>query len=435
MSDVDDRLRDGFRALAEQYGQALELPDRLRVDATLQRRSWLRHPAVLVAGIAVAVTLIAGLSALIAATVRGGSAEPAATSTPTARQLAAGRWQPIPSAPVKSCDQTVSWDGTDLVVVDTQFGRGCAAQAAAYDPVTNAWTTITSPPPSAGRNPISAWDGSRLILVSSATSQTFAWHPGGDTWQPLTPLPGGEVAESIFSTGAMTVAAGVRISGHGVTHAGSLYRLDGTRWTALPDIPSPATGTIGEIALGGINQALYAVVSDSVHHSNPHDTYTTGSARTLRLDPTGWTLLEHGTDQPLSQLTSTPVRNGLLIAGSGCPADTPCMEEAGAAGLLSPHAGMSDVESPDGMPYPRDVTAGGTAVVVTFPIGSIGAPIAGPRAGTTWIYNVPTGDWLRGPTAPATVGDDGTYWTPRGVITLGAPAHSGLGGAILVPAK
>jgi hypothetical protein len=432
MSDVDDRLRDGFRALTEQYGQALELPDRLRDDVLLQRRSWLRHPAVLVAGIAVAVTLIAGLSALVAAAVRGGSAEPAATSTPTARELAAGQWQPIPSAPVKSCDRTAAWDGTDLVVVDTQFGRGCAAQAAAYDPVTNAWTTITSPPPSAGRNPISAWDGSRLILASSATSQTFAWHPGGDTWQPLSPLPGGEAAGSIVSTGAMTVAAGVRISGHGVTHPGGVYRLDGTRWKALPDLPRPATGTIREVALGGINRALYAVVSDSITYTNPDDIHTTGSARALRLDPTGWTLLEHGTNQPLSRLSLTPVRNGLLVVGSACPADAGCMVKAGAAGLLSPHAGMSDVESPDGI---GEVTAGGTAIVVTFPEGSIGAPIAGPLAGTTWISSVSTGEWLRGPTAPATTGGTGTYWTPHGVIALGAPAHSGLGGVILVPAK
>jgi hypothetical protein len=435
MTDIDDRLRDGFRALVEEYGQALELPDRLRDDALRQRRSWLGHPAVLVAGIAVVVTVIAGVSALIGAAVRSGSTEPAATSNPTASRLAAGHWQPIPSAPVKSCDQTAAWDGTELVVVDTHFGLRCRARAATYNPVSNTWTTITSPPQTAGGNPVSAWDGTRLILASPATSRTFAWHPGSDTWQTLSPLPGGETTGTIVSTGSMTVAAGLGISGHGVVRVGGVYRLDGTSWTALPDLPRPRKGVIGDVALGGINHALYAVVSDSISHTNPEDIHTTGSARSLRLDPTGWTLLEHGSHQPLSQLSATPVRNGLLVAGSACPTYAGCTEEAGAAGLLSPHSGLSDVQSPDGMPYPWDETAGGTAIVVTFPEGSIGASIAGPRAGTTWISDVRTGEWLRGPTASATTGGAGTYWTPHGVISLGAPAHSGLGGGILVPAK
>jgi hypothetical protein len=192
---------------------------------------------------------------------------------------------------------------------------------------------------------------------------------------------------------------------------------------------------IGEVALGGINRTLYAVVSDSIRHTNPNSTYTSGSARTLRLDPTGWAVVERGSNQPLSQLAATPVRNSLLIAGSLCPAGTGCMEEAGAAGLITAHSGIRNVQSPQGMPYPRDVTAGGTAAVVTFPTGSIGTPIPGPREGTTWIYNILTGDWVRGPTAPAATGDDGTYWTPHGVITLGAPTGSGFGGAILVPAE
>ncbi|MGH3158137.1 MAG: hypothetical protein ACRDNF_16380, partial [Streptosporangiaceae bacterium] len=122
-----------------------------------------------------------------------------------------------------------------------------------------------------------------------------------------------------------------------------------------------------------------------------------------------------------------------------------CTMEDGAAALLWPgtHPVTVALKPKAGVPYPRDIAAGGQAIVVTYPegLGTVLLPGAGPVPGGSAIYEIATGRWLLGPTAPGSGSSFGAYWTPYGVVSLGQPTHTtldsphGPGGWLLRPAQ
>ena len=75
-----------------------------------------------------------------------------------------------------------------------------------------------------------------------------------------------------------------------------------------------------------------------------------------------------------------------------------------------------------GIPDPRDICAGGQAIVVSYAEGLGNIAPAGPPPGSSAVYDTVTGSWLRGPTAGGSRVIFGTYWTPYGVVSLGSPA-------------
>jgi hypothetical protein len=102
----------------------------------------------------------------------------------------------------------------------------------------------------------------------------------------------------------------------------------------------------------------------------------------------------------------------------------------GAAALLRPgaHPATIALTPKAGVPYPRDIAAGGRAIVVTYPegLGAMLPPGTGPAPGSSAIYDIATGRWLPGPTAPGSGSTFGAYWTPYGVISLGQPTSTTL---------
>jgi hypothetical protein len=317
------------------------------------------------------------------------------------------------------------WDGHELIVVQPSF-PGCPQAAAAYDPRANRWARIAAAPRLIGQQPVAAWGGGRLVLVSPVTGVSVTWSPATGHWHRIATLPSVGAA-CLGWTGGRFLAITI---GKGATRA---FALTGAQWTRLPDLPRPGNGSIVEVATAADADGVYALADISVPHDNPAGSYDSGSAELLRLTARGWVRIPLAGGAPLSQLALTQVGGAILATGSSCAGIGNCTLEDGAAALLRP--GGRDPTIPllaaAGVPYPRDIAAGGRAVVVTYceGIGAVVAPGTGPAPGSSAVYDIGTDSWLRGPTGGGSRAIFGTYWTPSGVVSLGESVNTAVGAA------
>jgi hypothetical protein len=381
--------------------------------------------------------------AVLLITLAGCSASPSRGvgpwAGPSAQQLAHGHWIQIPAAPIALCDPLPVWDGRDLVVVEAGLSW-CPRAAAAYNPRANRWTTIAAPPrvisaiPSRkfSQEPVAAWGGGQLMLVSPVTGVTVTWSPATGQWHRTAAVPSaGTVSVGWTGSRFLVITARMIAVNTGVAQA---FALSGGRWTRLPDLPQPGRGRIVDAATATDDGVVYALAEINVVHTDPNDMFTSGHVNLLRLTAAGWTRLPVDPGAPRSQLALTPVAGAILATGSGCPGI--CMEEDGAVALLRPGASHSTIplQPKAGVPYPSGIAAGGPAVVVTYANGIGGPPRPAadePAPGLTEIYDITTGSWLKGPTAAISRSSPGTYfgadWTPYGVMSIGR-ARSAIGG-------
>jgi hypothetical protein len=349
---------------------------------------------------------------------------------PSAEQLAHGHWLRIPAAPIRICDAQSVWDGRDLVTVEAGFPP-CAPAAAAYDPRTNRWARIAAPPETVGPAPVIAWGGGRLLLVSGRTRAVAAWSAATGRWHLLRPLPAAGVVSASWAGHEFVVVTARRLGvNKGIAQA---FALRGDRWTRLPDLPQPARGQVRDVATATFGGALYALVGVAVWHTIPNDSYQAEHSELLRLTRSSWKPVPLPPGVPQSQQALIKVRDALLALGSSCPSPM-CILEDGAAALLIPgiRAPVIRLWHKPGIPYPRDIAAGGHAIAVVYSEG-LGAPTPpgyGPAPGSTAIYDIATGKWLKGPTAPETRADQDSapaaIWTPYGVISI----SQGVAGAV-----
>jgi hypothetical protein len=158
--------------------------------------------------------------------------------------------------------------------------------------------------------------------------------------------------------------------------------------------------------LGGSVYVLAHVFRGSLKAHN-----LSGSSRLLRLTISGWTVvpLPHAADLGTTVFLSV-LHGSLLATGVACPSF--CMEDTGQAATIMPGARPHEILlSPSGrlnLPFPQGITAGPTAVVMTYSVG--GNTLSGgddPRA--VEIYDPRIGQWLAGPPAPAAPPDRAAY--------------------------
>jgi hypothetical protein len=415
----------------------------LRAGVRLRRRRLALAAAVSAAAVA-AVSLVtatlAGAPGRPPATVRA-TAKPA--QGPSAWQLAHGHWVRMPPAPLKMCGNLAQWDGRGLVVIQEPAG-GCPLGAAEYDPRANRWTTIAPPPLLKHQWAVAASGGGQVLLVVN-TGATYSWRPATGRWQPLGALPAGRNHFSVTWTGSTFLVT--RLYHWRTPGPVQAFKLAGRQWKPLPDLPQPATGRMEEAPAVAFHGAVYVLAHIVVtHHTDQNGQpgfYETGYAEALRLTPAGWTRVPLGPGGPKSELALTQVRGAILAAGSSCGGL--CTVDTGIAALLRPGSERSLIrlKPPPGTPYPSNVAAGARAIVMTYSTGVGGLPgRPEPPRGACYIYDVASGTWQPGPTAPATPRFAGpAYWTPYGVITLGetfgggnVPALAHIGGWLLRPA-
>ncbi len=367
-------------------------------------------------------------------------AEPA--SGPSADQLARGRWVRMPPAPIQMCDPLVLWDGQELVAVQ-EPSSPCSLGAAEYDPRANRWTKITAPPVRKNQSVTGASGGGRVVLVLN-TGAAYSWRAATGRWQSLGSLPAGRNGFSVAWTGRTFLVT--RLYHWRVRGPGEAFELASRRWKALPDLPQPARGRMVQAPATVLDGSVYVLASIQVTHpthiNGSQGYFESGYDELLRLTRTGWIRVPLGPGEPKSQLQLTQVGGAIVAAGSSCPGS--CTEEDGSAALLRPGStnSVTRLRPPPGVPYPWNFAAGARAIVVTYTagLGILESADQRPPPGTCYIYDVSTGTWQPGPTAPAAPRIAGpAYWTSYGVVSLGqsfdgtAPALARIGGWLLRP--
>ncbi|MGH3158366.1 MAG: hypothetical protein ACRDNF_17580, partial [Streptosporangiaceae bacterium] len=225
----------------------------------------------------------------------------------------------MPPAPIRLCDPRAVWDGRDLIVVEPGFPP-CPAGAGAYDPEANRWVKIAPPPRFIGQQPVTAWGGGRLVLVSPDTGATASWSPATGRWDQIAPLPSPAAISAAWTGSKLLVITASK----GTARA---FTLTGGRWTRLPDLPQPGQGQIVEAVAAARDGAVYVLADINVAHTNPNDTYDSGSVELLRLTTAGWKPVPLSAGAPSSQLALTQVDGAILAAGSACPGAGSCTME------------------------------------------------------------------------------------------------------------
>ena len=380
-------------------------------------------------GTAIPMLLVACTSSAGSAAVSRRAAAATVPAGPSAAQLADGHWVRMAAPPIPVCETATGvWDGSALVIIESGTAP-CRTGAEAYDPATNRWGRLPAPPPPVGQYPLTAWGGGKLVLVSSRTGSAAAWSPSARRWLGLPRVPATTVI-SLTWTGAMFLAITSR---QAYQATGRAWRLAGRRWRPLPSLPPVWHGWYASAPAATVGRSVYVLAHEFHGKLSKHN--ISGSSRLLRRTAAGWTVLP--LPRPAAQgwaLLLAALDGRLLATGTSCSA-MGCMEEIGAASLITPGAGPSGPHatalSPPGsigLPFPQGIAAGPRAVVVTYSVGGNTLAGSGADSRDVRIYDPLTGRWLTGPRAANTSGS-AAYWTPDGVVSLGQD-----GGWLLRPA-
>lgn len=239
--DLDRRITDGLRALADEVEPSEDLRSRaLGVRAATPRR---RAPRVAVLAVAAAaVALLAGV--LVVSDDDDSRDFDVATSGG-----ALDGWKPMPEAPIagRSGAATV-WTGDELLIWggSTSDYEHSFSDGAAYDPASGRWREMApGPSGSGGAETHGVWTGEEALFFWIGDSidgpeGLAAYNPGTDSWRELEPWPlGPRDGVHVVWTGELLVAAG-GVSGDRIADPfGAAYDLARGEWAVLPDPPFP----------------------------------------------------------------------------------------------------------------------------------------------------------------------------------------------------
>ncbi len=161
-------------------------------------------------------------------------------------------WRAVPEAPLPAGVATGVWTGEEVVVVSAgappvdDQDRGGPAAAAAFDPATDTWRPLATPPPSVDPHVGGAvWTGTEVVVVSPdmTTSRdvdpvTVArYDPGTDTWASGTATDA-MVPGAVAWTGTEVVLVGSANTDPATDAADEMlvraYDPATDRWRALP---------------------------------------------------------------------------------------------------------------------------------------------------------------------------------------------------------
>jgi hypothetical protein len=151
--------------------------------------------------------------------------------------LAKGTWRVIAEAPISPrSEHAAVWTGTEMILWGGRVENTFYRDGAAYNPSTDAWRLLASPPHSLNApDPKMVWTGSEAVVLSE--DDAAAYDPITDTWRTLAHPPFGVHWEPAWWTGDSIVVADV--SGDPDFDQMARYDLAADRWTTV-DVGSSA---------------------------------------------------------------------------------------------------------------------------------------------------------------------------------------------------
>jgi len=213
----------------------------------------------------------------------GGAAYTPATNT----------WQRLPASPLEGRHATGAWTGKELIVVGgigkdnggNVVGYKVFADAAAYDPAAHSWRRLSPmPAPRAGASV--TWDGTEVLVVggrgalgsSRLYADGVAYNPSTNRWRRLPTMGTGRFGHTAGWTGRHLLVWGGRTFRGGAWTAparGGAYDPVGNRWWSLPI--SPLRGRVGHLAVWTGSRMLVWGGSPA-RESDPQQSFTDGAA-------------------------------------------------------------------------------------------------------------------------------------------------------------
>ena len=159
-----------------------------------------------------------------------------------------GSWRTLARSPLVPSQQPIgAWTGRELLLVvsgiqavDGKPAPASEARAAAYDPATDTWRRIATPPLTGLRSGHAAvWDGHELIVLGAGANgrSALAYKPATNRWRLLARSPYAFSNAQAFWTGRQLLVWGGAESARAFS-----YNPATDRWTAFPHAPLNGSG-------------------------------------------------------------------------------------------------------------------------------------------------------------------------------------------------
>lgn len=260
--------------------------------------------------------------------VWGGEAE--ASNTPLGDgfsvNIGTGAVRPIPAAPIDPrAGATGVWTGTELIVC---CGTGQAdgfnvdtRSAAAWNPATGAWRTLSRPPATVARSfPASVWTGELMVVMATGPAVAI-YDPGTDTWSER-PTPRAIDGEPEAAWTGAEVILWDRRYGSGrvppdgaVADQGWRWAPGEATWERLPDLPPGSRTQLGSMVWTGSDLVVWGE-STSVDGLGVGARWRPGDDTWTPVAPSPQGRVSAFDGTPGSQsVASDPERNRVLVRG------------------------------------------------------------------------------------------------------------------------
>ncbi len=235
---------------------------------------------------------------------------------------ATNQWTQLPSPPIDTLIQAHPiWTGRELLVWGGNFnGEFAPATGLAYDPATRHWTLLPAAPLSTRENPTIVWTGRELIVWGGLTDNSpgkvepyegAAYNPETNAWRPLSPsgLPPIELAAAAW-TGHELIVLGDAAAGQTGPDTGAAYNPTTNQWRAIAQTPLSQRNQMSSTWTGH-----ELIVWGGISFRSGRQTLADGAA----YDPTSnsWRMLSTSPLVARWGATMTTTSDGLVIVVGG----------------------------------------------------------------------------------------------------------------------